>query len=222
MMPLMAFLILTIPTDDLFGQSSHLTVEDTRDIVTAPNDYRRVLRPAFKRNTAIGLPTDGTYSTLLGLKGWSDDSGGPTHEIAFMTSKGIRYRSGTIAAGWSDWRRVLVENANGNVGIGTDTPTERLSVNGNIRAREIKVETNNWPDYVFHTGYDLRPLDELALFIKEHRHLPEIPSAAVIDQEGIQLGEMNKLLVKKVEELSLYILQLEERLSRVEESTRVE
>src|SRR5690606_24505185 len=199
-----------------FAQSSHLIIEDSRDVVTGPNDYKRVLRPAFKRNTTVGLPTDANYSTIIGLKGWNDDSGGPTHELAFMQTKGIRYRTGTIAAGWSAWRRVLVENVQGNVGIGTDTPRERLSVNGNIRAKEIKVEANNWPDYVFHENYHLRPLPEVKNYIEINGHLPEIPKAKEVEEQGVSLGEMNKLLLKKVEELTLYLIERDERIDKIE------
>lgn len=199
-----------------FAQSSHLTIEDSRDLITHPSDYSKVIRPAFKKNTTISLPTDATYSTLVGLKGWAGDTGGPAHELAFMQTKGIRYRSGTNAAGWSAWRRVLVENVQGNVGIGTDTPRERLSVNGNIRAKEIKVEANNWPDYVFQQGYYLMPLPKVKNYIEINGHLPEIPKAQEVEEQGVSLGEMNKLLLKKVEELTLYLIERDERIDKIE------
>ena len=212
---------LTINEGDVFGQSSHLTIEDSRDLITHPSNYSKVVRPAFKRNAVIGLPTDATYSTIMGVRGWIDDTGGPAHELAFMQTKGIHYRTGTNTAGWSAWRRVLVENVQGNVGIGTDTPSERLSVNGNIRAKEIKVEATNWPDYVFHENYRLTPLPQIKNYIKTNGHLPEIPSAKEVDDNGVLLGEMNKLLLKKIEELTLHVIQLEERISEMEKDIRI-
>ena len=95
----------------------------------------------------------------------------------------------------------------GNIGIGTVTPKEKLSVRGKIRAEEIKVETANWPDYVFNANHQFFSLRELENYIKLHKHLPEIPSAAEAEKNGIALGEMNKMLLKKIEELTLYLIE---------------
>ncbi|MEJ5092699.1 hypothetical protein GEO21_21890 [Sphingobacterium faecium] len=84
---------------------------------------------------------------------------------------------------------------------------DKLSVKGKISAQEVQVTTTNWPDYVFEENYSLRPILEIEQFVKSHKHLPEIPPAKQIEAEGIALGEMNKLLLKKVEELTLYIIQ---------------
>jgi hypothetical protein len=105
---------------------------------------------------------------------------------------------------------------NGLVGIGTTTPTEKLSVNGNIRAKEIKVETQNWPDYVFSSSYKSRSLAELEQFIKLNSHLPEIPSADEVQSEGIAVGEMNAKLLKKIEELTLYLIEMDKKIIRLE------
>ncbi|RDC58445.1 hypothetical protein DU508_00100 [Pedobacter chinensis] len=100
----------------------------------------------------------------------------------------------------------------GNVGIGTSTPNEKLSVNGRIRAKEIKVETANFPDYVFEEDYQLSSLADLEKYIQTHKHLPEIPTAKQVETEGLAIGEMNKLLLKKVEELTLYLIRQEKKL----------
>ena len=102
-----------------------------------------------------------------------------------------------------------ISQSGGNVRIGTATPTEKLSVNGKIRAKELKVETANWPDYVFGSSYSLPDLKETEQFIKENKHLPEIPSAAEVKENGIELGEMNAKLLKKIEELTLYIIEIQ-------------
>ncbi|PRD44535.1 hypothetical protein [Sphingobacterium haloxyli] len=102
----------------------------------------------------------------------------------------------------------------GNVGIGKVNPTDRLEVNGTIRAKEIKVETANWPDYVFAEDYELPSLDFIRAYIAEHGHLPEMPSAAEVGREGIALGEINALLLKKIEELTLLLMEKDDQLKK--------
>ncbi|WP_165503546.1 hypothetical protein [Pedobacter hiemivivus] len=99
--------------------------------------------------------------------------------------------------------------ANKNVGIGTNDPKDyKLAVNGKIRAQEIKVEASPWPDYVFKSTYTLPSLREIENHIKENGHLPGIPSAAEVKANGIDLGEMNAKLLQKIEELTLYLIEM--------------
>ena len=94
-----------------------------------------------------------------------------------------------------------------NVGIGTYTPSEKLSVNGTIRSKEVKVESTGWADYVFEETYVLPTLQEVENHIEEYGHLQDIPSAQEVEEEGIQLGEMNAKLLQKIEELTLYLIE---------------
>jgi hypothetical protein len=112
---------------------------------------------------------------------------------------------------------VLVSNKNatgGNVGIGTTTPREKLSVNGNIRAKEIKVEATNWPDYVFDNGYNLQSLVELEKYLIENKHLPDMPSAKEIETAGQNLGQINSKLLKNVEELALHLIEKDKQVQQ--------
>jgi len=97
-----------------------------------------------------------------------------------------------------------------NVGIGTMSPDSKLTVAGNIHAREIKVTTTagSVPDYVFAKDYKLKSLQEVDNYIKENSHLPEIPSAQEIEKNGLMLAEMNMSLLKKIEELTLYMIEM--------------
>jgi len=103
-------------------------------------------------------------------------------------------------------------NQEGNVGIGTITPREKLSVNGKIRAHEIKIETANWPDYVFAKDYQLPSLQETEKHIKEKGHLPGIPSADEVKTNGVDLGDMNARLLQKLEEVTLHLIKQEKEL----------
>jgi len=104
--------------------------------------------------------------------------------------------------------KVLILTQNGNVGIGTTTPDTKLAVNGKIRAHEIKVEIANWPDYVFTKDYHLPSLSDTENHIKEKGHLQGIPSAKEVKANGVDLGEMNAKLLKKIEELTLYLIEI--------------
>ncbi|MBW4890135.1 hypothetical protein KXQ82_10430 [Mucilaginibacter sp. HMF5004] len=103
---------------------------------------------------------------------------------------------------------VLITDDQGNIGINTNIPNQayKLSVNGSIRSKEIKVETG-WADYVFDKDYKLRPLKNVAQYIDKNKHLPEVPSAAEVRQNGINVGETEALLLKKIEELTLYLIE---------------
>ncbi|MFC1226714.1 hypothetical protein ACFE6N_23120 [Pedobacter sp. BG31] len=103
--------------------------------------------------------------------------------------------------------------ANGDVGIGTGMPREKLSVNGNIRAREIKVEATNWPDYVFEKGYKVGTLEELESYIKANKHLPDMPTAKDIEANGLELGEVVKMQQKKIEELTLHLIEKDKQIN---------
>jgi hypothetical protein len=98
----------------------------------------------------------------------------------------------------------------GNVGIGTSNPgTFKLAVEGKIGAREVKVTLASWADYVFYPRYNLLPLGDLEKYLNLNGHLPNIPSAKEVeDNKGIELGEMTAKLLEKVEELTLYVIEL--------------
>ena len=108
----------------------------------------------------------------------------------------------------------------GNVGIGVSDPDSKLVVDGKIRSEEVKVEIINAPDFVFDSDYKLRTLEEIKEFITENKHLPEIPPAIEMEDNGIELGEMNMRLLKKIEELTLYQIELLGKLKQLESKMR--
>ncbi len=98
-------------------------------------------------------------------------------------------------------------NTTGNVGIGTTSPSEKLTVKGKILASEVKVVAlETIPDFVFNDDFKLRPLAEVEAFVKQYKHLPDIPSEKDIRADGVALGEMQLKLLQKIEELTLYLI----------------
>ncbi|GAB5527031.1 MAG: hypothetical protein Roseis2KO_49030 [Roseivirga sp.] len=120
-------------------------------------------------------------------------------------------------------------NKDGEVGIGTTSPTAKLDVNGNvvvqgkIESTKVKVSTmpqGNWPDYVFEPEFKLRSLSEVEAFVKDNKHLPEVPSAKEVEANGIDLGNMDATLLKKVEEVTLYLIEMNKKIEKLEEENK--
>jgi len=97
---------------------------------------------------------------------------------------------------------------NGNVGIGTNNPGfYKLAVEGTIGAREMEVKTGSWADFVFDKEYELKSLKEVEHYIATHKHLPDVPSEATVKKDGINVAKMDAVLLQKIEELTLYLIE---------------
>ncbi|MHC0446343.1 hypothetical protein ACWA1F_13115 [Flavobacterium sp. 3-218] len=107
-------------------------------------------------------------------------------------------------------------SSNGNVGIGISNPKNTLDVKGTIHSQEVKVNMENWSDFVFKRDYNLPTLAEVEKHIAEKGHLQNIPSEEEVLKNGISLGEMNAKLLQKIEELTLYVIEQNKRLEKVE------
>jgi hypothetical protein len=127
----------------------------------------------------------------------------------------------------------VISEKDGNIGIGTQNPDEKLTVKGKIHTQEVLVDLNGAvaPDYVFqkyYTGssalkkdYTLISLSDLDTYLKTHHHLPDIPSAETLDKEGLSLKEMNLMLLQKVEELVVYTLEQQKEINSLREALEV-
>ncbi len=123
-------------------------------------------------------------------------------------------------SGDSDNGTDLFIASDGRIGIGTtDLQTGYLvSVDGQILAEEVKIQNSDqWYDFVFDDDYNLPHLSQLEGFIKQNKHLPDVPSAKQVSEEGINLGEMNGILLKKIEELTLYIIEQQKQIDELRE-----
>lgn len=120
----------------------------------------------------------------------------------------------------------VADGSNGYFSVETGDGTERLRISalgnaifqGNIESKKVKVTQTpgNWPDYVFSPNFKLRTLNELEQFIQKNQHLPEVPSAKEVEANGLDLGDMEAILLKKVEELTLYMIEQNKRLEKLE------
>jgi hypothetical protein len=191
-----------------YGQAEYLTLRDMRTVADLPGDFKFRVSVDFKQRSIAGIPGSSPYSAIMTVAPWFDHSGGKNHQMAF-SDDGIFHRTGNQGASeWDPWNKFVTEDAAGNVGIGTTLPKERLSVNGRIRAQEVKVEMANWPDYVFAKNYQLPTIEEVKQHVKDKGHLPGIPTASEVKMNGIDLGDMNAKLLKKIEEMTLYLIEL--------------
>jgi hypothetical protein len=116
----------------------------------------------------------------------------------------------------------MVIDTTGKVGIGMQTPSYKLDVAGDINTTgEIRRNGDqyNHPDYVFEPGYELMPLDELNEYLVQNRHLPGMPSAEEMKEEGVKLFEQNRLLLEKLEESYLYVVELQKKIIKLQKTT---
>jgi hypothetical protein len=160
-------------------------------------------------------PTD---PNLPDTPGTACNDNDPTTDNDVIQSDGCSCAGTPTGGGFSLWSpngNYIYYNS-GNVGIGTDNPlVYKLTVNGNVGAKEYKATMDLWSDYVFAKDYQLMPLGELERFINTNSHLPGIPSEREVLDNGIFLGEMNALLLAKIEELTLHVIELNKEVEKL-------
>jgi len=153
----------------------------------------------FNSRIHDGISVDGSFATPnVDTKTWWERD--PKDNIQSWGTDNVTYL--TIKAG--------------NVGIGMINPINKLDVNGTIHSKEVKVDMTGWSDFVFKKEYTLPKLEEVEKHIAEKGHLENIPNEEDVLKNGINLGEMNAKLLQKIEELTLYVIQQNKRLDKVE------
>jgi hypothetical protein len=212
---------------------------------TAGNDWGGIVfRSEVKHNLTSdtyaifckSVPTDGYGIGLRSEGGWYGIQGSGNGGAYTGTTYGVYGQAtgsagtrigvyGTAAGGTTNWAGYFVGSAyvSNNLRIGTTTQATgyALSVNGKIIATEVRVEAfSNWPDYVFADDYSLMSLDKLEQSINENRHLPGIPSAKEVSESGFDLGDMQRRLLEKVEELTLYTIQQEKMIRDMQQEIK--
>lgn len=151
-------------------------------------------------NNSYGISHLGEGGNILATR-----MGGTSAGIGTFSNTNMRIFVNGISA-------IFLASGTNNVGIGIDFPTYKLEVNGNIRSKEVVVESINWPDYVFEEDHKLIPLDEVENYIKLNKHLPNFSSAKEIESKGLLLGDTQKKMMEKIEELTLYLIEANKKL----------
>ena len=173
-------------------------------------DYMENLHFRANKSWISPLILQGDGNVAIGFKTTYDTG-------ARLTTSKLQV-NGNMAIGYSDSKSAPTDGLiiNGSVGIGTTEPDCKLDVKGKIRAEEIEV-VENVPesDYVFQKDYNLRSLEEVEKYIQNNEHLPEVPSAREFKENGYKVGEMDGLLLKKIEELTLYVIELKKEIESI-------
>ena len=176
-----------------------------------PIDFGQALRLDFKYASVLGISEGHQFKSVLSLSGWATAGGGYASQLAFDKDD-IYLR--TAVAGSSDWsgsdgwRKLLILNPDGSL--------PGLIVKGTVESEKVKVTATpgSFPDYVFKPDYNLRSLSEIEAFIEVNGHLPNIPKAEEVEQNGQDLGLIQQKLLEKIEELTLYAIQADKQLEQ--------
>jgi hypothetical protein len=167
--------------------------------------------------TQAGIDNTGDYLTALGYRAGAGNGGDNVVAIGYQagasnsTSNVFIVRQSNV----NTTPLIYGDFSNGSVGIGTTDLQAALTVNGTIKAEEIKVAVDIQPDYVFEDDYNLMSLNKLEKHIKENKHLPGIPSSEEAVKNGLEVGDMQTKLLEKVEELTLYVIEQDKELTEL-------
>ncbi|WP_081164191.1 hypothetical protein [Niastella populi] len=210
---------LAIWNSGVFGQSQTerftISASGSVGIGTGPNVIRKLTVSINSQNDGLWLSNtaqkDITLQTNSSQGAWNGLTQAGDHMLMWKTSTIDNPNAGALVIGpWCNGSKGLRITYDGNVGIGTANPGEfKLAVEGKIAARGVKVTNTSFADYVFDSTYVLRPLSNLENYINQNKHLPGIPSAKEVKKEGgFELATMNVKLLEKIEELTLYVIEL--------------
>jgi hypothetical protein len=163
----------------------------------------------------LNNPSNDPYGTVSITMGSSNASSAMISQQRNNTGNGAALFFSTSDNTGTNQPRMWISDA-GNVGIGTLAPQAKLAVNGDIFSKKLKVFQTGWSDYVFNANYRLRPLSEVEQYIKQNHHLPEVVSAEEVEKNGLDVGDNQATLLKKIEELTLYVIEQDKQIRQMD------
>lgn len=165
----------------------------------------------------LNNPSSAAWATVTMVMGSAGESSAIIAQQRNNLSKGASLTFWTSDNTGTNHPRMTINDA-GSVSIGAlDAKGYRLAVNGHaIFTKAVVKLQQNWPDYVFQPNFQLRPLSEVEQYIQQHHHLPEVPSAEEVKKDGLDLGDNQATLLKKIEELTLYVIELNKKYRQLE------
>jgi hypothetical protein len=201
-----AFIHSNISTAGTYNPPVYLAEENGKVVIFI--DYK----VSFQRFHIRAFANGRTADVAASYTGWTtvDSTLTSAATATLLVPYQNRFTGDLYLPGNSVW------DASGNVGIGTTSPgSYLLAVEGTMGARKIQVKQTSWADFVFKPDYQLPTLQELENYINTNQHLPGIPSEAEVQKNGIDVGEMNKKLLQKVEELTLYLIRQQKEIDQL-------
>lgn len=179
-------------------------------------DAELEVKKGVKIGTGLKLNWLATETELPIGKYLGVDKLGNITVMPFPFSKECLEKSTGIANWQHGENKIFTSCSNVRVGIGTSNPQSELAVNGQITAKDVFVTLDGWSDFVFDSSFNLKSLRDVEEFISKNKHLPDVPSEKEIIEEGVDLGNMIKILLQKIEELTLYSIEQDKRIKGLE------
>jgi len=165
----------------------------------------------------LGMGDDDAYNFAAVLKGVVESTRTGTN--VFDVAGSFQFLTTNTSFDYGERMRIT---ADGDVGIGTTNPqgyklavAGSAAIDGIVKTTELEVKLDVWSDFVFNDDYKLMPLDQIEKYIKENKHLPDVPSASEVTSNGLKVGEMNAVMMQKIEELTLYLIEQDKKIKKL-------
>jgi len=198
---------ITVRTINGNGPRGEISDAEKLRLVGASSDYLMSIQDGTGRVQQYWNSTVSPNTYLVGNEAAGKISFNPAGTEVYS----ILFAKPGISGDPIEWDNYLTIMNSGFVGIGTANPLSMLSVNGKITAREVEVTLTGFPDFVFESDYQLPSLSEVDEYVKKYKHLPGVPSEKEVLENGLNLGDMDAILLQKVEELTLYMISLKKQ-----------